>query len=181
MVRYLLVVIVALIPLGAKAEASAIPPMYILVAEENQVPAKLFYALILNESRSKSVFGGQSKVLPWPWTINHQGKPYFFPNRIEAYQFAESLLKNGDPHFDVGLGQINWRWHNERFSGLWNAFDPYTNLSAAAKHFREQFERPECGTWELAVGCYHRPGQRDRDKEIAKAYTQRVITLWTNI
>lgn len=155
--------------------------MYRLVAEENQVPAKLFYSVILNESRSLTSSGERSKVLPWPWTINHRGEPHFFPTREKAYLFARSLVDRGDKQFDVGLGQMNWRWHEERFRDLWEAFDPYTNLNAAARHLREQFERPECNSWELAVGCYHRPGQRIQDKEFAKNYTQRVISLWAKI
>ena len=154
-----------------------IPLMYQLVAEESSVPTKLFYALILNESRSRI----SNKILPWPWTINHKGKSHFFPNRKEAFLFAKTLVAKNDKSFDVGLGQLNWRWHSERFDDLWDAFDPYKNLRAAADHFREQYDRPECNKWELAVGCYHRPSQRDRDKKIAQNYTKRVIRLWTKI
>lgn len=158
--------------------ASEIPHMYHLVAQEQKVPAKLFFAIILNESRSQS---NQKRVLPWPWTINHRGKPHFFQSREAAYRFARQLVKAGDTQFDVGLGQMNWRWHKQRFSGLWEAFDPYRNLTAAAEHLREQFERPECGSWDLAIGCYHRPAQRPHDKQIASNYRKRVLKLWSNI
>lgn len=177
-----MIVTVFLVSLSLSVQAkSVIPSMYRQVAEENQVPAKLFFALIMNESRSRSTVGNNTKVLPWPWTINHRGKPYFFPTRGEAYAFADRLLKKGDKQFDVGLGQVNWRWHEKRFRGLWEAFDPYTNLSVAAQHFREQFDRKECNSWELAVGCYHRPGQREEDRLIAKKYRKKVITLWERI
>ena len=179
--RILLIVLLGLVSVSAIANQSNVPDMYRLVAEENRVPAKLFYALILNESRSLTSSGESSKVLPWPWTINHRGQPHFFPSREKAYLFAKSLLDRGDKQFDVGLGQLNWRWQEQRFKGLWEAFDPYTNLNAAAQHLREQYGRPECNSWELAVGCYHRPGQRIQDKERARNYTQRVISLWAKI
>ena len=176
--RYLLIGMTAMY--GAVVQAE-VPEMYQVVAAQNGVPAKLFFALMLNESRTQvnSVTG--KKALPWPWTINHRGKPYFFPNKEAAFLFARDLVVRGDKMFDVGLGQVNWFWHEKRFRGLWEAFDPFTNLTAAARHFREQYERPECNTWTKAVGCYHRPGQRPADKEIASAYTGRVLALWKNI
>lgn len=174
--RRIALFVLLLLPLLVKAETK-IPLMYQLVAEENLVPTKLFYALILNESRSRT----SNKTLPWPWTINHKGKSHFFASRREAFLFAKALVAKNDKSFDVGLGQLNWRWHSERFDSLWEAFEPYKNLSAAADHFREQYERPECNKWELAVGCYHRPSQRYRDKQIAQNYTKRVIKLWAKI
>lgn len=179
--RILLFFLLGLSSTLSLADQGKIPLMYHLVAEEHRVPAKLFYALVLNESRSLTSSTEQRKVLPWPWTVNHRGQPHFFPSREKAYLFAKSLLDKGDRQFDVGLGQLNWRWQEERFKGLWEAFDPYTNLSAAAQHFREQYDRPECNSWELAVGCYHRPGQRNQDKERARNYTQKVISLWAKI
>jgi len=163
------------------AVQSKIPEMYHLVAQEKRIPSKLFFALILNESRSLSTLNNESKILPWPWTINHRGKAHYFPSQEAAYQFAKTLIARNDEQFDIGLGQMNWRWHKHRFKDAWSALDPYTNLSASASHFREQYERPECNDWELAVGCYHRPSQKEKDKEIAKQYTGRVIRLWANI
>lgn len=164
---------------GFAAASPNIPAMYVQVAQEQKVPAKLFFAVILNESRSRT--GQINRTLPWPWTINHRGTPHFFETREGAYRFANSLVEAGDHSFDVGLGQMNWRWHKDRFRDLWKAFDPYTNLTAAARHFREQYDRPECGTWELAVGCYHRPAQRPKDKKIASNYRLRVMRLWAKI
>lgn len=177
-VRYLLAFLIG-VGLWGDVHASQIPPMYQLVSQEQKVPAKLFFAIVLNESRTRTEHA--TRTLPWPWTINHRGKAHFFKTREAAFRFADNLVKAGDYHFDVGLGQMNWRWHRKRFRSLWDAFDPYLNLTAAAQHLREQFERPECSSWELAIGCYHRPAQRPRDKQIANAYRERVIRLWANI
>lgn len=164
------------------AEILPIPAMYHLVATEHRVPVKLFYALILNESRSLVSVTGGKKVLPWPWTVNHRGKAHYFGSREEAYQFITQLVDAGDDHFDVGLGQLNWKWHSQRFDDdAWESLDPYKNLSAAATYLREQFENKNCKSWELAIGCYHRPGQRDKDKRIAYKYANRVISLWVQI
>lgn len=177
----LFVVVSVGLPSQAFSQHAQVPKMYRLVAQEHRVPSKLFYALILNESRSVSTQDKQSKILPWPWTVNHRGKAHFFPSRVTAYQYATHLIEQNDEHFDIGLGQMNWRWHKHRFKDVWSALDPYTNLSASAEHFREQYERPECNQWELAVGCYHRPAQKEKDKEIAKQYAGRVLSLWASI
>jgi len=158
-----------------------IPDMYILVAQENMVPSKLFYAMILNETRSLVGRDGERKTLPWPWTINHRGTPHFFPSRQAAYQYATNMLKEGDKQFDIGLGQVNWYWNGHRFKGLWESLEPYTNLTTSASILREHYEGKNCNKWELAVGCYHRPGQRPIDKKIARNYTLRVINIWQNI
>lgn len=160
---------------------TAIPPMYQLVAEEQRVPAKLLYAMVLNESRSLVGQEDRRKVLPWPWTVNHRGNPHYFSSRQDAYEYIASLIDMGDNHFDVGLGQASWYWQSDRFTSAWEALDPYTNLTVTAKILREQYDRPECNRWELAIGCYHRPGQRGKDKRIAREYMNRVISLWVTI
>tara|TARA_R110002167_G_scaffold204404_11_gene408590 strand:+ start:6895 stop:7440 length:546 start_codon:yes stop_codon:yes gene_type:complete len=174
-------VVLAALSFAAVAEDD-IPPLYTQIALKHQVPPKLFFALILNESRSTTDNRVGRKVLPWPWTVNHRGKPYFFQSRLQAFNFIKGLVASGDESFDVGLGQLNWYWHKQKFnSDLWSALDPVSNLHVSAKFFRQQYDRPECGAWERAVGCYHRPGQRRQDKDIAKKYSERVVRLWAKI
>jgi len=157
------------------AHADAVPPLVEKVASEQSVPSDIFYALLLAESQSKTQQGHK----PWPWVINYRGHPHFFPTKADAYAFTSTLVEQGDYAFDVGIAQINWRWHRERFNyDLWSAFDPYTNMSAAAKHLREQYERPECNNWSVAIGCYHRPARSDADIKIANKYANRVIDIW---
>lgn len=164
-----------IIPLPATGQ---VPPMIEQVAVEHEIPPEIFYAIVLAESRSPTQQGAKA----WPWTINLQGYPHFFQTREEAYSFASTLVDQGEKNFDIGIAQVNWYWHAERFEyDLWSAFDPYNNLTAAARHLREQYERPECGSWELAVGCYHRPARRKHDLEIANAYAERVFKIWLSL
>lgn len=173
--------ITAILCLTTTVSNAEVPRLYREVAEKHKVPPTLFYALILNESRSLTKAAGRRQTLPWPWTINHRGTPHFFPSEARAVEFAKHLVATGDTLFDVGLGQVNWYHHNHRFDSLESAFNPRTNLEVAAGFLREQYERSECSTWALAIGCYHRPGQREKDKRIAGNYAKRVITLWVDI
>lgn len=155
-----------------------VPSMIHKVALENNVPPELFYALVLAESRSKTQQGAKS----WPWTMNVGGHPHFFQTREDAYSFASSLTDRGITNFDTGIAQVNWKWHKERFNhNLWDAFDPYKNLTAAAQHLREQYERPACNKWYIAVGCYHRPSRKPKDIKIATKYANRVLKIWEKI
>lgn len=165
---------------GVPAQAS-VPELYQRVAGQHQIPSTLLFALALQESRRAVIVGGRNKVLPWPWTVNHRGKPYFFHKKGQAIAFAQILIGRGDFMFDVGLGQVNWRYHRQRFTSIAAAFTPETNLNVAATILREQYERKECRTWALAIGCYHRPGQRESDKRIARNYARGVISLWAKI
>lgn len=157
---------------------AASPPLVVQVAEEQGVPSDLFYAIVLAESRSLTQQGSK----PWPWTMNVGGHPHFFQTREDAYSFAYSLVNQGTTNFDVGIAQVNWRWHQAKFNyDLWSALDPYTNLTVAAQHFREQYERPVCAEWNKAVGCYHRPARGENDLKIAAEYTSRVLDIWFDL
>ena len=154
---------------------ASVPPMVSEVAREYGIPDQIFYAVILAESRSATKAGAKA----WPWTINHRGHPHFFHTQVDAYAYANLLVEQGDYSFDLGIAQMNWRWHRDKFDyNLWQALDPRTNLRAAAQHLREQYDRPECGQWEVAVGCYHRPARGKQDLEIAQSYADRVMKIW---
>ncbi|MGB0935372.1 MAG: transglycosylase SLT domain-containing protein [Alphaproteobacteria bacterium] len=94
------------------------------------------------------------KYKPWPWTINVQGKPYFFDSKQEAVNFAKKQLKKGIKNMDIGCMQINYRHHGHHFGNLYQMFDPLQNARYAAKLLRQHKNEPRA-TWSKAVGNYH--------------------------
>lgn len=156
-----------------KAAVAEIPPAYWTVSEAKRVPADLLYAISLQESKLAT---NKGRIVPWPWTVNWRGKGYRFKTRAAMYQFCQKLLKSGYRSFDVGIAQVNWRWHSERFDGdLWAATDPWTNLNAAAKYLRERYE--VTGDWWLAAGQYHNPN----NEYLARTYRNSVRRQWQTI
>ncbi|THB67720.1 MAG: lytic transglycosylase domain-containing protein [Gammaproteobacteria bacterium] len=147
-----------------------IPSAYRKIGKEYSVPPAILYAIALTESeklykRSK----GKGIARPWPWTINHRGKGLFFKTRAKAIAHAKSLLKKGDKNFDCCQMQVNWRWHNGKFSSIEDAFNPYNCMRAAARiiaGYKKQF-----GSYAVAVGKYHSPG----NKKLQMAYRGRVM------
>ncbi len=156
-----------------------VPILYREVAQAERVPAKLFFAMILQESKSK--IREKKKALPWPWTINHRGRPLYFPDQEGATKYAQSLIDAGDLRFDIGLSQMNWYWHGQRFQNAREALEPKKNLSEAARYLRIQFDRDECNHWITAVGCYHRSAQSEEDKLIAYKYAKSVLEIWKTL
>lgn len=144
-----------------------IPSAYRKIGKEYSVPPAILYAIALTESEN---FYKPKKISrPWPWTINHKGKGLFFKTRAKAIAYAKSLIKRGEKNFDCCQMQVNWYWHNNRFSSIEQAFDPYTCMRAAAQIITEY--KNKHGSYEVAVGKYHSPG----NKQLQKAYKNRVM------
>ncbi len=152
--------------------AAEVPRGYIAIAKRAGVPSTLLYAVALNESRVKT---NRGRVIPWPWTMNHAGKGYYFASRKELYAEAQRLTAAGVRLFDLGPAQVNWRWHSERFESLWAATDPYVNLTTGAAILAEEYRRT--GDWWTAVGRYHSPGNAGR----AANYARNVRAKWERL
>ncbi|MBY4898647.1 transglycosylase SLT domain-containing protein [Cupriavidus sp. AU9028] len=90
---------------------------------------------------------------PWPWTLNVAGRGMYFSTRGEAHATIQSLLAQGRSDFDVGLMQVNWRYHGHRFRSPWEALSPATNIRVAEDILAENFRRS--GSASKAVAWYH--------------------------
>ncbi len=143
---------------------SIVPSAYRQIAAEYSIPPALLYSIALTESKNN--YKGLTR--PWPWTMNHRGNGMYFETKAEAISHAKKLIADGDKNFDVCVMQINWRWHNRRFSSIKDAFDPYKCIRAAAQIVADY--KKQYGSFEIAVGKYHSPG----NKELAHKYKERV-------
>lgn len=95
----------------------------------------------------------QQKIA-WPWTINAQGKGYFFNTKAEAVKKARELRAQGITSIDVGCMQINMLYHGQEFAGLEDAFDPLHNVEYAAKFLNDLYENND-KDWLKAAMAYH--------------------------
>lgn len=93
------------------------------------------------------------RLKPWPWTVNIEGKGYWFDSEDAAYAFVRAAYYRGARSFDIGCFQINYKWHGAAFGSFETMFDPQENAVYAAK-FLQQL-RSEFGSWSEAVGAYH--------------------------
>lgn len=158
----------------ANVLAEDIPLAYTIVSRSHQVPADILYAVALTESGK--AYG--DKYIPWPWTLNVVGKGVYCASQTEARALFKKELQQ---YFsiDVGLMQVNWRWHKQRFNNIDDALTPIKNLAVGAKILREQFERTQ--DWWQAVGHYHAPGSDQLSINNANAYRNRVRENWQSL
>lgn len=155
-------------------ECLAIPSAYRKVADEVNVPADILYAIAFTESG----YQYQTTYNPWPWTLNIEGKAYRFSNRHSMLIKLKQAV-NDKQSVDIGIMQVNWRWHEHRFDSLQAALAPYANLKTGAEILAEQYKAT--GDWWLAVGRYHTPAQTERSIKRAERYRQRVKKHWLRI
>ena len=139
------------------APASGPPPGYVQVAQEYGLPPEALYAVALTESARPRA---SRRLRPWPWTLNVAGEPHYYATRMEAFRALKGYLAQGLRRIDVGLMQVNWRYHEARLRDPWTALDPYYNLRLGAWLLATLAR--ERGDLNEAIGRYHAPGDPAR-------------------
>ncbi|MBM9596131.1 transglycosylase SLT domain-containing protein [Roseitranquillus sediminis] len=129
---------------------------------ESGVPLDVLLAISLTETGRAS--DGATRT--WPWTVNSEGKGFWFDTHAEALAFAEGEAAGGTTSFDVGCFQINYRWHGENFASIAEMFEPVANARYAARFLTDLYQ--ELGDWSLAAGAYH-----SRTPQYASRYRER--------
>jgi soluble lytic murein transglycosylase-like protein len=163
-------VLIALMSVPIQGHALTVPAAYHQVANEYDVPAGILFAIALTESGRKAADG---QILPYPWAMNVNGKASYFANRAEAARRLTQLLGEGKQP-DIGLMQVNWRYHRRKLGDVSQAFDPWLNLRAGATVLRDAYRAT--GDWWKAVGRYH-----SATPKRAKAYRARVLRWYARL
>ena len=138
---------------------------------ENGLPRALLAAVAMAESGRYSP--KTRKARAWPWTINAEGRPYYFKTKREAIAKTQLLLDGGMRSIDIGCMQVNLRYHPDAFASLEDAFDPMTNVAYGADFLMRLHERT--GSWQQAVANYH-----SQTASRGGRYFARVIRIWEN-
>jgi len=120
-------------------------------ARVSGVPIRILQGIALVESGKKWSDG---LYRPWPWTLNSPARgAQFFTSREEAERGLKELLSQGVRNVDIGLMQINCRYHCDRVKAPTDLFDPKVNLQVASAILSEvRLQRPDLAG---AVGAYH--------------------------
>lgn len=118
-------------------------------ARAQNMPADALYAITLTETGRAR--GGSFR--PWPWTVNMEGRGFWFDTREEAYAYVLERYNAGARSFDIGCFQLNYKWHGEHFPSIEAMFDPMTNATYAARLLSGLYD--EYGDWTKAAGAYH--------------------------
>ncbi len=154
----------------AKGEAELCNAAAISAANNAAIPPNVLRALTLVETgRNRS-----GSFDPWPWTVNMEGKGYWFDTRAEALDFVTRSHAAGARSFDVGCFQVNHRWHGQAFTSFDQMFEPLDNATYAAKFMTSLYK--EGGSWSWASGAYH-----SRTVSLATKYRARFDRIIANL
>jgi hypothetical protein len=153
--RLVLQLLLAALPLRAEVSAdedaisSICDAVSATAARAQNMPSDALYAITLSETGRTR--GGAFR--PWPWTVNMEGRGFWFDTREEAYTYVMERYNAGARSFDVGCFQLNYKWHGMNFESIDAMFDPMINATYAAKMLSGLHD--EFGDWTKAAGAYH--------------------------
>ncbi|MDX2049724.1 MAG: transglycosylase SLT domain-containing protein [Rickettsiaceae bacterium] len=154
------------------AESSKCIMHFAKYEKQYDIPKDLLYSISLRETGKKHTEA--NKTIVWPWTLNIDGKGYYFNNKFEAIKFAKKAISEGVKNIDVGCMQINMKYHKNNFRSLAHAIEPKFNIAFGAKFLRDQYDR--LGSWKQAVAAYH-----SSDAEKGSKYLSGVLKIASNI
>lgn len=163
-------------PPSAAEPSPTVPTVYAETAELfGGIPADIFYAMALQESGRQTEQGFR----PWPWTLNVEGKGFYYGSKAEAWDALSQFVEDGRTNIGIGALQVTWPYNQHVLVDVYGALDPHTNLQIAAQIFLARYS--ESGDWWTAVGRYHSPGPSDAQRARANAYRERVRKHWLRL
>lgn len=139
------------------------------VARRHRIDPYILYAVALTESRKN---GEQNRVIPWPWAINNAGNAFIPGSQQEAEALLNQMLEQGKRNIDVGIMQVNLRWHGYRVAKPEQLLIPSTNLEIGASVLSEAIQSVP-GNLAHGIGRYY----SWKNEPAAIQYGQKVIAL----
>lgn len=145
-------------------------------AARTGIESLLLYSIALVESGASR---GRGLVAPSPYAIRVNerslNRAYYPSDRAEAQALLAELLEAGYTNIDVGLMQINLRWHGHRVKEPANLLDPAENISIGTDILYDAMLSSPSDVL-TAVGRYHswRP-------ELGRPYAERVIRIYRSL
>lgn len=137
---------------------------------------KLIYSVALAESARAN---SSRNLGPHPWTLRSD-RAFYKTTKKEAEDTLQLLLKQTSS-IDIGLMQVNFRWHGEKVSSPKDLLDPEINMRVGASYLHEMISSTPHDL-ELAIGKYHvGPSITPDNFDRAKNYGKRVLAIYKNI
>jgi soluble lytic murein transglycosylase-like protein len=103
--------------------------------------------------------------------INIAGKAVIATNNNEALKVISDARENGIRNIDVGVMQLNYRWHSKSFANIQEMLNPKNNIECAAKFLLSL--KKQYGTWYAAICNYHSSKPNHQRK-----YSYKVVMKW---
>ena len=128
----------------------------------HRIPSGLLLAVIKTES-NLNIFA-----------LNINGKAFFFDDKNSALKAINKAIASGIFSIDIGIAQINYKWHGENFTSLESMLSPELNIAYAAQLLSKL--KITHGDWHKALRHYHSANSVHNQK-----YSRKVVTCWLGI
>ena len=138
-------------------------------AARHRLDPALLYAIALMESGRPR----DGALCPRPWTLWLPGQGGVFLASHD--QALNTLQANIGTSVDIGLMQVNLRWHGHRVGRPGELLEPRRNLEIAADILAEALATIPSDL-ELGIGRHHSPTEAR-----ARAYGRTVLKIWQNL
>lgn len=130
-----------------------------LAEAKYQIPTGLLTAIAKIESSVR------------PYALNIGGRSMLNLSKSEAATIASEKIKQGVTNIDIGVMQLNWRWHGNQFANVEEMLDVSVNVGYAAKLLRDLYKQHN--DWHKAVRYYH-----SATGEHHRKYSRKVVLCW---
>ena len=107
------------------------------------------------------------------YAVNVNGKSVLASNSREASSFIANARSHGISNIDVGIMQLNYRWHASGFASMQEMLNPQKNIEYAASFLLRL--KKQHGTWHKALRYYH-----SAKPEHHRKYSRKVVLCWLN-
>lgn len=125
----------------------------------HQIPSGLLAAIAKVESNTKA------------YALNIDGKPVLEKSLQDASRAVRSKITSGIKNIDVGVMQLNYRWHGGEFNNITQMLMPENNIEYAANLLKSL--RVKHGSWHKAIKYYH-----SANPEHHRKYSRKVVSCW---
>lgn len=126
------------------------------VAIAVQVPAEVIGRIVIQESGGK----------PYCLNTNSDLGSFCFKTKSKAHEALQFLLDSGYKSIDVGLAQVNIKYHPDLFESPHDLLDPTKNIIAAGGVIKKIKLSGQTDIHKI-VGHYHSPGNKVRAQRYA--------------
>jgi hypothetical protein len=115
-----------------------------LISQEEKkhlIPTGLLAAIAKIESSTRTL------------AVNIRGKSIIASSISDAKSIIQQKLEEGVTNIDIGVMQLNYRWHGKQFVNLEEMLNPQNNIAYAAKMLKAL--KDQYGDWQSAIRYYH--------------------------
>jgi len=126
---------------------------------QNKIPKGLLVAIAKVESGHRE------------YAINVGGRSIYTDSLATAVSIAKSKINAGTTNIDLGVMQLNYRWHGDQFASLEEMLTPEKNIKYAASLLKTLYDLHR--NWQKAIRHYH-----SANIEHSRKYSRKVAMVW---